>query len=221
MVYVVQAEEREIPLDLLQQLAQVMAESKEIVQADATYRIRSSRGILRFDDREEADRVSRGFYELGLPNFVLDELLQPPKPERLNLGKPVIDEEVALAAVAKLRITTERKTTEIKPLLMRMSFGRIPMRDTAVQETTTKQRSTRFYLDVFTLHRHLRARTGTVMQILEFLGTMMMPGALLGEGAKRLMRGDRNVITFTDEKDYETYLKWLYQIRYAAPDALR
>jgi hypothetical protein len=215
--YIVQAIEHEIPYEALQAMAQIMAESSEITHADATYRIRSSRGIIRFSDEAEANRVSAQFYDLGLRNFVLQELLAVPKPEHLNLERPELDEEVALAAVGRLRIVTEKKSIDVNPLRMRFTFGRIPVPGSSVEEKTTRETKTRFHLDLFTLSRHWRAQVGSVVRIADFVESLHMPGALLSQGVKRLLKGDRNLPTFKDEREYERYVQWLYQIRYAAP----
>ncbi len=80
MIYVIQSEERDIPLELLQQLAAVLAETPGLTHADATYRIHNSRGILAVENRSEADRVSQRFTELGFASFILEQLLTPPRP---------------------------------------------------------------------------------------------------------------------------------------------
>jgi hypothetical protein len=198
-------------------MAQIMAESSEITHADATYRIRSSQGIIRFEDEGEANRVSERFYDLGLQNFVVSELLEVPRAEHLNFERPELDEEVALAVVGKLRLVTEKKTTEVRPLSMRISFGRVPLPETAIQETKHKERQTRFFVDLFTLSNHWRGRAGSVVRIADFVGSLHMPGALLSQGMKQLLKGDRNLPTFREERDYERYVRWLYQIRYAGP----
>ncbi len=102
MAYIIQAEEQEITSDLLQQLAPVLlAESPGLTPADATYRIRSSHGMLVIAGKAEAMRISQRFDQLGFPNFVLDELLNPPRAEHLNVEKPELDGEVELAVSGK------------------------------------------------------------------------------------------------------------------------
>jgi hypothetical protein len=39
--------------------------------------------------------------------------------------------------------------------------------------------------------------------------------AYLSEGVRSLSRDDRRVPAFTDGKDHERYLTWLYQLRFA------
>ena len=216
MLYLVQAKEEEIGYELLQQLAAVMAEAKEVTYADATYRIRSSYGVLGVEQKEEALRISRRFDELGFRHFVMEELLEPPAAVDLDLAASDFGQEVDLAAAAKLRLVTERTVRDINPLRMRVAYPRIPIPSSAVEERTVRRQDTRYYLDLFTPYEHWRVRTGSVVRIEEQLSKISMRRPLLGEGVRKLARGDRNIITFRSERDYDKYLKWLYQLKYAA-----
>ncbi len=75
MPYLIQAEEREIPYDLMHQLAKVIADSPGLICADGMHEVRTGHGILQVRDRAEADRLSELFGTLGVPVFLLDELL--------------------------------------------------------------------------------------------------------------------------------------------------
>ena len=119
--------------------------------------------------------------------------------------------------MGRLRIVTEKKSVDINPLRMRIAYPRIPIPGSSIEEKTVKETKTRFRLDLFTLSRHWRGRAGSVVRIAEFVESLHMPGALLSKGVKQLLKGDRNIPTFREERDYERYVRWLYHIKYAAP----
>jgi len=220
MIYIIQSEEQDIPLELLQQLAAVLAEAPGLTHADATYRIHNARGILAVEDRAEADRVSQGFTELGFANFILEQLLTPPRPENLNLGKPDLDPDIGLAVVAKLQVVTERTVREFKQrgFAIGPALAGIPIPRVRMEERTVEDSDTRFYLDLFTSSRHWRARPGVPVPIQALLSTVVVKDAYLSAGARVLMQGDsRHVPRFDNEKDYDKYIMWLYQLKYARP----
>jgi len=220
MIYVIQAEEQSIPLELLQQLAAVLAEAPDLTLADTTYRIRNAHGMLAVEDRAEADRVSRRWTELGFPNFILDQLITVPRPENLNLDKPDFDPGIGLAVVTKLEIVTERTVREFQQrgFALGPALTGIPVPRVRMEERTIEESSARFYLDLFTASRHWRARPGVSMRIEALLGTASLKDARLSAGARGLMKGEsRHVPRFDNEKDYEKYIRWLYHLRYVRP----
>jgi hypothetical protein len=220
MIYVIQSEERDIPLELLQQLAAVLAETPGLTHADATYRIHNSRGILAVGNRSEADRVSQRFTELGFASFILEQLLTPPRPENLNLEKPNLDPDIGLAVVARLHLVTERTVREFRQrgFAIGPALAGIPIPRVRMEERTVEDSDTRFYLDLFTSSRHWRARPGVPAPIQALLGTPVVKDAYLGAGARLLLQGDsRHLPRFDDERDYDRYIMWLYQLRYARP----
>jgi hypothetical protein len=218
MAYIIQAEETEIPLELLQQLAAVLlAESPGLTHPDATYRIHSSHGIMLIADKAGATRISQRFNELGFRNFVVDELLELPKAEHLNLEKPELNEEVELAVVARLTLSTERTVSSlnVKRFSLSLALTGIPLPRAGIEQRTVQESDTRYCLDLFTLTRHWQARPGSRLPIEAVLGSLKTRDPYLSAGAKRLMSGERNLPTFGDEADYEKYVTWLYQSRYA------
>ena len=218
MAYLIQAdEEQEISQDLLQQLAAVLAESPELTFADATYRIHSSQGILAIQGTEEAARISRRFTDLGFRNFVVQELLNPPKAQHLNLEKPALDEEVDLAVAARLHFVTERTVTEFnaRRYLIGLATTGIPRRGAATEKRRVEQSDTRFYLDLFTVTTRWQARAGLSIPIRVFLADTTMPDAYLSKGARVLKQGGHDIPTFQKEEDYDKYITWLWQLRHA------
>ena len=218
MAYVIQAdEEQEISHDLLQQLAATLAESPELTFADATYRIHSSHGILAIQGTKEAARISRRFNDLGFRNFVVQKLLHPPRPQHLNLEKPELDEEVGLAVAARLHFVTETTVREFNA--RRFSIGLaitgIPRPGAAMEKRTVEHSETRFYLDLLTLTKRWQASAGSLAPIQALLAATPMPGAYLSKGAKTLMQGDHDIPTFQKDEDYDRYVTWLCQLRYA------
>jgi hypothetical protein len=192
-----------------------MAESPELVLADATYQLRSSHGMLAFPGRAEAVRLSARFEALGVSTFLLDSLLEPPKPELLSLARPQVGEAVGLAAIAGLHLTTEHKVVSINPLRAQIAYPRIPIPGSSIEETTVEEHDSRYSLDLFTRQRHWRAQPASLVPIQEFLREADLSAAYLGAGVRKLQAGDRHLPTFASEHEYDRYLTWLYQLRYA------
>jgi hypothetical protein len=216
--YLIQAdEEQEVSDDLLQQLAAVLAESPELTFADATYRVHSSHGILAIEGKEEAARISQRFNDLGFRNFVVQELLTPPRPQHLNLETPELDEEVGLAVAARLHFVTERTVREfnVRRFSLSLAITGIPRPRAAIEKRTIEQSDTRFYLDLFTQTKHWRAQVGSPLPIQALLGKAQMPKAHLSKGVQILMQGEHHIPTFQREDDYDKYITWLYQLRFA------
>jgi hypothetical protein len=218
MVYIIQAEEQEITFDLLQKLAAVLlAESPGLTPADATYRIHSSHGMLAMADKAEAMRISQRFHQLGFRNFVLDELLDPPKAEHLNLERPELSGEVGLVVLGRLRTVTERtvRDYDARRRSIALAVTGIPLPTSRARERTVEESDTRFCLDLFTPGKHWRARPGSPMPIQAVLSTVSIANAHLSRGVRSLLKGDRDIPTFEKEDDYDKYVTWLYQLRFA------
>jgi hypothetical protein len=210
-------EEQEISQDLLQQLAAVLAESPELTFADATYQIHSARGMLAIPGAEEAARISQHFNDLGFRNFVVQDLLTPPRPRHLNLEKPELDEAVGLAVAARLAVVTERTITEFnaRRYVIGLATTGIPHRGAATDRRRVEQSDTRFCLDLLTPTTRWQARAGVSVPIRAFLTDTPMPDAYLSKGAGLLKQGSHDIPTFQGETDYDRYVTWLYQLRYA------
>jgi len=218
MAYIIQAEEREIPAELLGELAAAfLAQSPDLTHADATYRVRSAAGMLPMADMAAAARVAQRFNEIGLRCFVVERLLDLPRPEPLNLERPGPAAEADLAVAARLRLVTERTVREFSPrrLVRSMVITGLPLPGSATEERTVEDRDTRYCVDLFTAGRHWHARPGSPVRIRPLLGELKESGAYLSEGARRLLGGDPGVRTFENEADYDHYLTWLYHMRYA------
>jgi hypothetical protein len=215
MVYLIQGDEYEPSHQLLESLAAVLAESEDLTRADAIYRLRSSHGVLRFLDREEALRVASRFTELGFANFLLDELL--PLPRRTLLTPAVQQQGIQpdLAVLARLRTSEKRKVTSVNPLRMRIAYGRIPVPGSSTQETTLTRRRTRFALDLFTRDSHWWKHTGTLPQMAEFIPQLDLSHARLSGGLRSIVQAYGDVPTFNAEGDHKKYLTWLFNLRYA------
>lgn len=218
MPYVIQAEEQEIDLDLLQRLADVLlAEVSDITRADATYRVRRAGGILQVKERAAADRISARFTELGLRSFALEELLDPPRPQHLNLEKPQIEGEVELAIAGRLHRVDRKvvKTTRVG-LSLPWAMAGIPVPKARTEERKVEESDTRYCLDLFASGTHWSARPGYPQAAQEMLTKVVTPATALSAGAASLLQGDKNIPEFGQEADYERYVTWLYQQRYAA-----
>ncbi len=217
MAYVIQAEEREIGLDLLQELAAVLRdETTGLTLADTTYRIRSARGILRLEETVQADRVCRRFQELGMRCFALEKLLELPPAEHLNVTQPQIEGDIEMALAARLEMVTERvvKTTK-RGINIPMALAGLPIPTHKTQAKTVSDSDMRYALDLFTAGVRWRARPGYPLAIQELLAKVVAPQTLLGAGARGLMGREQHILTFDKEADYEKYVTWLYQVKYA------
>jgi hypothetical protein len=84
-----------------------------------------------------------------------------------------------------------------------------------MEKRTVEHSDTRFYLDLLTLTKRWQARVGSPVPIQALLADTPMPDAYLSKGAKILMQGDHDIPTFQKDEDYDRYVTWLCQLRYA------
>jgi hypothetical protein len=225
VVYLLQAEEREISYDLLQDLAAVLMASPDVAFADATRKIHSSHGIMEFESRGEAERVSARLGGLKFRTFVVDHLLDPPASELLHVRSAKLTDAIELAAAAEVDTTTEHKVTTYHWLNMRVLYGRVPYPNLPNAEMDdpgrvldvdrAEETDIEYYLDLFAGPHHWRIKEGSAGPYLEFVKGLALSAATLGIGARNLAAGDRALPRFQSEKDYDRYLKWLYQLRFA------
>ncbi len=216
MVYIIQAQEQDISYEFLQNLANVLADSPGLTHADATFRVHNSHGIFAVEDPTDATRISQRFSELGLSNFIVPALLPPPKPEPLNADHPQLEGPVELAVAAELDLVAETTRWNFSPWRMRMIYpSRIPIPGSGTEEWIEKREDTRFYLDLFTQTKHWRVRPGSSVVVQRLLGDLNLSGAYLNSGVKTLLRGERRLPRFATEEEFDKYVSWLYQLRYA------
>jgi hypothetical protein len=214
MPYIIQAEEQDISNDLLQQLAAVLAELPELILADAIHRIHNCHGLLVVEDKIQALHISQRFTELGFPNFILEELLALPKPERLNLEKPEAAEKFDLAVAARVQITEQSTDHEYRMTGIGLAAVGLGIPRLRIEEKTVEHTDTHFFLDLFTSESHWRAQADVTLRIKTFLEKLNNPTVHLDRGADSLMKGETNLPTFRKAADYERYLSWQYQLRY-------
>ena len=216
MTYLVQGDEFEIGPELRERMAQVMAASDELTLADARYRLRSAHGILRFDDRAEAERVAAQFTEMGFANFLLEELLPVPRPRLLGVGGQLPDEPMGLVALALLSTETARVVADANPLGRRVGYAFFTgLGSEPREEETVTERETHYRLDLFTRESHWRVQSGALVRIVDAFTALNVTDAYLSEGVRSLSRDDRRVPVFADEKEHERYLTWLFQLQFA------
>lgn len=215
MPYLIQGDEFEIGLDWTQRLAPVMAESSSLVLADATHRVRQSFGIIAFDEREEAERVGARFAEMGFANFVVDDLLPVPRFRLLGPGGQMPEEKIGVVALGRLLIEEKRKVREGGPLTVGISYARIPVPGAPPKETTVTRQRERYYLDLLTREKHWRVRAGTLARIVAVYTDLDVSEGYLNDGVRSLSRSDERIRAFRGERDWDRYLTWLFQVRYA------
>jgi hypothetical protein len=215
MVYLLQAEEREISYELLQDLAMVLTESPEVVFADATRKVHTSHGIMEFESRAEAERVSARVAGLGFRTFIVDHLLAPPQPEPLDPDRTQIGEEIELGAAARVDTVSQHMVTTFNPLRMRVVYPRIPIPSSAIDEEWVEDHNTEYFLDLFAGPHHWRVKHASAGPFIELVKGLDLSNAMLGAGVRSLLADSRNLPRFDGAKDYERYLTWLYQLRYA------
>jgi hypothetical protein len=215
MPYLIQGDEFEITLDWTQRLAAVIAESSSLVLADATHRVRQSFGIIPFDEREEAERVGARFAEMGFANFIVDELLKAPRFRLLGPGGQMPEEKIGVVALGRLLIEEKRKVRERGPLTVGISYARIPLPGALSRDATITRQRERYYLDLLTRERHWRVRAGTLARIVAVYTEVDVSEAYLNDGVRSLSRSDERIRAFRGERDWDRYLTWLFQLRYA------
>ncbi len=215
MPYLIQGDEFEITLDWTQRLAAVMAESSSLVLADATHRLRNSFGVIPFDDRAEAERVGARFAEMGFANFIVDELLKVPRFRLLGPGGQMPEEEIGVVALGRLLLTETQRVQEGGPATVGIAYARIPVPGMLPRETTITRQRERYYLDLLTREQHWRVRAGTLVRIVAVYTDLDVSEAYLNEGVRTLSRSDERIRAFRGERDWDRYLAWLFQLRYA------
>jgi hypothetical protein len=216
VTYLIQGDEREIGPELRERMAQVIAACTELTLTDARYRLRNAYGILRFEDRAEAERVAARFTEMGFANFLLEELLEVPRPRLLGVGAQVPEEPIGLVVLALLSTETTRTETTPGRLSRRIGFGLFTgLAWAPPEEEKVTSREEHYLLDLFTREQHWLVRSGALPRIVDVFTALNVTDAYLSEGVRSLSRDDRRVPAFTDGKDHERYLTWLYQLRFA------
>jgi hypothetical protein len=217
MPYLIQAEERDVPYELFEHLANIIDESPVLTYADATSELHHGHGILHFEDQAEAERLLGRFNAIGFRCFLLDTLLNVPAPETVHLPAPTLEAQPELVAVARLDTVTEKKEWSFSPWRTRLSIlTNLPVQS-GVEERTVEQSDSSYCLDLLTRTRHWRARGGYWAPIREYLGRADLSAAYCTTAVKKLIANDRNIIHFGSEADYDHYVKWLYQLQYAKP----
>ena len=215
MVYLIQGDEIEISPEMRERMAQVMAESGELTLADTRYRMRSGQGILQFHDRAEAERVAARFTEMGFANFLLDELLEPPKARVLGVGAAIPEDPMGLVVLVRLATETTRVISDPDQMGARVGYGTIPGLGFEIEQDVVTLRETRYVLDLYTREQHWRVKSGALVRIVDVFTAVDVSEAYLSEGVRSLSRSDRSAPVFISEKVHERYLTWLYQMRFA------
>jgi hypothetical protein len=216
MPYLIQAEDRPLTPDLLHRLAQVMAESPDLVLADATFRLTHGHGVLPVEDQKEAERLVARFTELGFPHFLVDALVAVPKAERLRLEHPAPEAAVELVAAARLDMLPEHTPpVAAAPLGIRLIPFRAPTLNENSPERILADNAVRYYLDLGTREKRWRAVHLSLVPIEDFLSKAGLPATALTAPAQALLTGNQDLPRFPREADYERYVTWLYQLRYA------
>ncbi|MBN1458729.1 MAG: hypothetical protein JXA57_04280 [Armatimonadetes bacterium] len=214
MPYLIQGDEFELSMELMQRLAAVMAESDEILLTDAMYQLRNSSGILRFSEREEADRVAARFTEMGFANFVVDELVEVPRARLTGPGGIMPEGQLGVVALGRLLLEERQTMSEERPRLVGISRLVIPIPGGSQESTVTRER-TRYYLDLGTKEERRRVSSGALPRIVEVYTDANVSEAYLNEGVRSLARDDRGIRAFSSEREWERYVTWLYQLKYA------
>jgi len=216
MPYLIQGDEYELSLELIQRLGPVMAESDEIVLTDALYQLRNSFGILRFSERAEADRVAARFTEMGFANFVVDQLVEVPRARPTGPGGLMPEGQLGVVALGRLLLEERQTVRDARPRLVGISRLVIPIPGAgASQDTTVTRERTRYYLDLGTKEERRRVDSGTLLRIVEVYTEVDVSDAYLNEGVRSLAREDESIRAFSSERDWERYVTWLYQLKYA------
>jgi hypothetical protein len=211
MVYLLQAEEQEISLELLQQLAKVLVRLPEVAFADATHQVHMAHGIYELPDEAEAARVAKGFAAEGFPTITVPEIFPPPAPELLN-RQHLPEGKIELAAAGQVHLVKSVTETEFKAPRISLFSPILVVPGSGSKEITRERSEFLFYLEVFAGARHWRMQSGGESLLLEYLAKMDLSGALLGAGVKHLLEKNRRLPAFDKEKEYDRYVSWLYQL---------
>jgi hypothetical protein len=211
MVYLVQAEEREISFELLQQLAAVLARPPELSLADAAHRVQHAYGIFEMPDEAEAARVARGFAAAGFATITAPELFPPPPLEPLDLHHPELGGPVELAVAGELHLIREQDKWEYK-VFAASPEGDFSVDPVRIDDDKLPHHAVQYYLDIFIAQRHWRVRTDLALALQEGLAKLDVSRARLGRGVRQLLEDGRQLPIFQKTGEYELYVAWLYQL---------
>jgi hypothetical protein len=215
MPYVVQAKEQEISSDQFQQLAGIIAESPELTLADATLRLHAAHGLLATADQAEAAHLCQRFNALGLESFILQKLVPMSRAQHLALGHPNVEGEIELVTVGRLNSIKQSSTWHVEIAVVSIQ-GMVGMPGARIKEDTYDEHQIIFVMDVFSATKRWQACIDTSMAIKHFLGSVDLSKARLSAGAEHLAEGNLQVTRFADERDYEQYVLWQYQLAFAS-----
>jgi len=216
MVYLIQGDEFEIGPEMLQRLAEVMAESEELVLADATYRLRHGHGIWRFEERAEAERVAARFEQMGVANFLAEELLPVPREQVVGPGMEVPKEPMGLVVLGRVELEERRAPLETNRGLNVAYLGMgVALPKPKVEEAPSVERKTRYYLDFFVREKHWQVRAGVLNRVVDTYLALDVSEARVSEGVRSLSREDRPIPLFHSLKEYQKEVLWLYQLAFA------
>jgi|WetSurMetagenome_2_1015567.scaffolds.fasta_scaffold193524_2 hypothetical protein len=213
MVYLIQAEEPDISFDCLQELAAALIRPPEVTFADATHLVHNAHGIFELPDTGEAERVAQAFVEVNFPTFTLESLLPLPPPKPLNLHRPEIKGGVQLAIAGQVRLVREELQPKPSPALFSRVMG-LGSRS-RIDESTLEHDTIWNHLEIFTDQGHWQARAEVEIVLVECLSKLTLAGAFLSVGVRHLLEKNRRLPLFNKEADYNRYVTWLYQVRYA------
>lgn len=216
--YVVQREEKEIDFELFEQLADALSRETGIPKLDAKMQMKHFYGMLNVTDEERAQKISESFKKTGLDNFILREEQLIQLPRHKQLGKDYLDSMklTELIAVGEISREIEEKSWRVNLLRMKFIGPRIPVLGSSIEENVRRKRQTVYYLDFFTRQTHWRiTRDSLPKREMAFLKDIGLSKTYLTQSVKRNLEGNERVISFSSEIDYNKYLTWLFQLRYA------
>jgi hypothetical protein len=218
MPFLIFAEERELPYEMLVQLAQIMDESSEIALADATRQLHQAYDILHIPTADEAQRLVARFAALGVKSFALDALLEVPLPKLFHLQRPRHEGVIELAILGCMKIVTEHRQIIFNPLNAQVTYPNemgMAIAHNTTETMTANQHDSHITIDIFTDTDHWRGQVEVFVAAQSFLKDLDLSNAMLSDGIRKLQAGEHHLPTFTDEHDYDRYVSWLFHLRYA------
>jgi serine/threonine protein kinase len=208
--FVVQRSEQAMDMVLFKRLAGLLAAETGLTVIEARHQLRYSYGIFEIGEERKAERISDGFRQLGLDNFILeyDEFITVPSPELIEPGTPKTREPIDLIAaggILKEKIVSDTSQRSGAPTTHTPQFRK------EIDKTTL--------VDIYTRNHHFRMivppdKTAEAEDWLRQIEEKT-DSVYLGEGARKILDGKWDLIeSYSEGEHYERYLRWLVQLRY-------
>ena len=216
--YLIQRKEKDIDHDLANRLVDFLVINLNIPKIDAQMQIKHFPGIIKISGKDETQNLSKDFQSAGLDNFILEEkdFVPLPKREAITGSLENTIETPGLIAAGKVYKKTEQTVKSWNPLKMKSIFALPLIVDSGVREKRNTSTQTTYYIDIITRGKRWEiSRPVFPEKEIKELEQFDLLNTYLTRDIRKMFRGQRDIITFTERTYYNEYLTWLMQVVFA------